>query len=91
MTNEINLLNLGSFFIEIFCCLPTNVFTKTFKNRVGSIDELDLNPVSILEINEKYVDELSMLITGPMSLPMICEPNKWSDDEFGGYLSNSLI
>ena len=39
----------------------------------------------MIEELQKYI------IINPSSLPMICPPNKWSADSYGGYLSNHQL
>jgi len=45
-----------------------------------------------LEFNENLIqnniDKLTNIL--PTNLPMICQPNKWSDTEYGGYLNNKI-
>lgn len=84
--DKLYVLNLGSFFIEIFCSKPTQIFDRVYKLRNNEENSADL---AVLEVNEEYFKfmENNKIIT-PVSLPMLCPPNKWSRNEFGGFLQN---
>lgn len=46
----------------------------------------------MLKFNEKFLTEITKtVIISPHSFPMLCKPNNWSDNNFGGYLNNSSI
>lgn len=92
MSDTAKKAKLGNFFVEIFCHLPTRVFDLSFKNSIEE-DELDENNLMyILKMNSAYINTLEKnIIVQPISLPMICKPNVWSDTEFGGFISNSII
>lgn len=88
----VNKLKLGSFFIEIFCQFPTPIFIKSYKKSDLLDNEVDNNPISILEINDDYIDTIqNNVLIPPTSLPMICKPNLWSDNEYGGFVTNKII
>ena len=92
MDDDANRLILGSYFIEIFCQYPIDVFEKNYKNSNMLDDEIDNTPISVLDINEAFLKSIgSNFIIPPMSLPMICKPNIWSDKQYGGYLNNRII
>lgn len=72
--NNLYILNLGSFFIEIFSMKPTQLFDRVYKDKYK--DEVE-NDLAVLEVNEDYFNFLqnNKIIT-PVSLPMLCPPNK---------------
>lgn len=91
LEDKIDKLRLGSFFIEIFSQFPTNVFERSYRN----LDPLDTEMYdfdqAILILNKNYLDILKKdLIIHPTSLPMLCPPNKWSDNNYGGFLNNKI-
>lgn len=92
MEDEVNKLKLGSFFIDIFCHSPTPIFDKNYKKSELLDDGIDSTPISVLEINNDYLTTIeNYTFIVPNSLPMICLPNKWSETEYGGFLSNKII
>jgi DNA-directed RNA polymerase len=51
----------------------------------------DLYEMVALIINEEYFNYINNnFILNPLSLPMLCPPNKWSNNEFGGFLNNKI-
>jgi hypothetical protein len=71
-------LKLGSFFIEIFCSEPTCLFERSYKNIKNYLDE-EINDydLAILVVNEEYFNFINNnFIISPVSLPMLCPPNK---------------
>lgn len=87
--NNVVKLKLGSFFIEIFCQKPTYIFDRTYKSDKLYENSID-SDLAILEINEEFFNFIqNNFILSPVSLPMLCKPNIWSEKEFGGYLENT--
>nr|QWO71400.1 RNA polymerase [Lyophyllum semitale] len=87
---EADKLRLGAFFIEIFSTEPTCLFERSYKNEN---DDTDINDqdLAILVVNEEFSDLLKKdIIVNPNSLPMLCKPNKWDDNNYGGFLMNKL-
>ena len=81
-------LKLGSSFIIILSTFPNDLFTIDY-NIDYSIYESNL---TIINLNSDHLDSIKdNIIISPLSLPMICEPNKWTDNSFGGYLENTQI
>src|ERR1700749_405567 len=76
MEDEVNLLKLGSFFIEIFCHNPA-VFEKSYRKSNLLDDNEDNKPISVLEIDTKFINSIENknIFVLPSSLPMICKPN----------------
>lgn len=84
-TTTASILKLGVFFIDLLSEYPTDVFEKQYKN--NGINEM--NESATLEVNSDYVSMIKEnLILHPSSLPMVCEPNKWGESEYGGFLEN---
>ena len=90
-------IKLGERFVSAF--ENEKVIKNEWKNGKINIDVLNKNSSSnygneviSLEFNENLIQENIDKITNilPTSLPMICQPNKWSDSSFGGYLNNSI-
>jgi len=79
-----DIFKLGDYFISILSTYPTDLFEREFK--ISSY--YNQEPANI-KINSEYLDEIrENIIVHPSSLPMLCEPNKWSDSCFGGFLEN---
>lgn len=77
--NERILILLGDHFIT--CFIISDVFIRDFNQ-----NESD---TAIIKINPDYLEDIKQnIIINPSSLPMICEPEKWSDISFGGFLEN---
>lgn len=86
-------LKLGSYFIEIFCSKPTFLFERSYKSDAysDSDSEVNDNDLAVLVVNEEYFESLNNnFFIHPASLPMLCQPNKWSENEYGGYLNNTI-
>lgn len=88
-------VKLGERFISYF--EDYGLINETWRNGSRHIILQDMDAetsqsLKTLDFNENLIqeniDKLSNIL--PTNLPMICEPNKWSDTEFGGYLNNSL-
>jgi hypothetical protein len=83
--SEIKTVILGDFFISIFCQYPSNIFEREFM-----IENYYSNTGIKLKINPIFLDEIKEnLIISPTVLPMLCKPNLWSDDNYGGLLGNA--
>lgn len=79
-----DLAKLGDFFISILSQFPHNIFERNFQFSNYFTGEL-----VELKINQEYLDEIKEnIIVQPSSLPMVCEPENWSDDSYGGFISN---
>ena len=79
---DLDLIILGDFFIR--CFENSNIIIKDLSN--------NMNDVTYIKIDEQIIDEIkNNLIMTPNSLPMICPPNNWSENEYGGFLDNSYI
>lgn len=83
--------------LKYFAVNLLRFWLKGFKNVEDESESLDNKNLSILIINEDYFEFIQQnLIITPISLPMLCQPNKWSDTEYGGfwknqYYKNSII
>lgn len=93
--SDIDNLKLGSFFLDIFCTPPTNLFFRSFQPSDEDENENDFDPnysvLAVLELNPQYVETIiNNIIIHPTSLPMICPPNKWDDHNYGGFLENKI-
>lgn len=79
-------IKLGDYLINIFSNEPIAMFEIDLKDEE---DDYDISAVKILKISEEYIDKIKDdLIVHPSSLPMICKPNNWSSNSFGGFLLN---
>lgn len=90
-------IKLGERFVSAF--ETEKIIKNKWKNGKINIDIFNNNNSSSydreaisLDFNENIIQENIDKITNilPTSLPMICQPNKWSDSEYGGYLNNSI-
>ena len=85
LDSSVNLLRLGNYFVNLF----TNEPTALFEFGLDEDDLIETNSDTILKISSEYVDVIKdTLLVHPTSLPMICEPAKWSDKSYGGFLEN---
>jgi DNA-dependent RNA polymerase len=81
-------IKIGDFFISILSNLPDNIFERKLSKKRGS----KYFENAILTVNEEYLDEIkNNLIINPNTLPMICKPNEWSEESYGGFLSNEEL
>jgi len=72
-------VRLGHVFIETFTSSLNQVFKRLF-----------VNDSYIVMLNPEYENEIQdSLIISPQSLPMVCEPLKWSANQYGGNLLNN--
>jgi DNA-directed RNA polymerase, mitochondrial len=83
-----NLIKLGDYFLNILMNYPSDIYERNFDMKEGFLK----NETAKLEINPLYLEEYkNNIIVDTAVLPMVCEPNKWSQDFFGGYLNNKLL
>lgn len=77
-------MQIGMLFIDIFSSEGiTDLFEKVYSYKDGKD-----SPVR-LALNPKFLDEVrEKAIITPQSLPMICSPLPWGEDQHGGFLSN---
>nr|YP_010561579.1 hypothetical protein OSR58_mgp11 [Ganoderma flexipes]UYX56950.1 hypothetical protein [Ganoderma flexipes] len=77
-------IKLGSFLLDLLMTYPVNLFEKSFKDGMYEMAKLEFNETNLDLIRDNiFID--------PNSLPMIHEPSKWSDTEYGGYISNKVL
>ena len=83
MDKDENRFKLGLFYIDIFKSLPIEIFQSIYRrNDTGDI-------IEYLKINLDKVEILKDSFTfSPQSLPMLCMPNKWDINSYGGTLFN---
>jgi len=75
---------LGYYFINIFLMFPHNLFESVMED-----EPFNYTAAMKLIINKDYIDDIKEnIIIHPSSLPMVCKPKIWSDNEIGGFLSN---
>ena len=80
-------IKLGDFFITLLSQYPNDLFERSYKP-----DSFYTKETSILTFNSEFVEEIKEnIIIHPNSLPMICKPNLWSKDKFGGFLENKKL
>jgi len=52
------------------------------------MDNSNLSDLATVKINSDYLEDIkNNIIIPPITLPMISEPVKWSDNLSGGYIS----
>lgn len=73
-------IRLGTTFIDIFTSqIGVHIFERRNINDEGYF----------LYINKDYIDQIqNNLILNPQSLPMISQPNLWSEQDYGGFILN---
>lgn len=77
----------GNFYLEILQRFPHELFKRKVK-----LDSYFTNEPYFLDLNKDYIDVIKQnIIINPKTLPMICKPNSWTEQKFGGYLTNKLI
>ncbi len=85
LDSNVKLLKLGDYFINLF----TNEPTQIFEFGLDEEDLIDTNSERIMKIAPEYINMIKeTLIVHPTSLPMISEPNEWSDTSYGGFFEN---
>jgi hypothetical protein len=71
--DNVKILKLGTFFLDILSNFPNDIFEKEFDQVEGILK----NEPTRLIINPVHFDSIKTnLIVDPASLPMICKPNK---------------
>lgn len=86
-SNE-DFIRLGDFFIELFCRFPTGMFERSVVKYIEGIEYVERRLVVQEGLHEVILNNLKV---SPFSLPMLSLPNKWSDTEFGGYITNKDV
>ena len=88
-------IKLGERFVYAF--EDANIIKNLWRNGMRSIFILSSTQTSnegtlSLDFNENIIQDNIDKITNilPTNLPMLCQPNKWSDTEYGGYLNHSI-
>jgi len=75
---------LGDFFITLLTQFPHDLFERNL-----SPSSYYTKEVATLNINSEYLEDIkNNIIVHPYTLPMICKPNIWSEDSYGGFLDN---
>ncbi len=70
---------------------PVNLFYYNYKDETNTLI-YDMNVPLNLRLNEEYKQELiNQIVVTPKSLPMVCKPNLWDNNQFGGFLQNEVI
>lgn len=86
------LISIGLVFIDIFIQEPVNMFKLNYPQDSENLTFDDFNKPLKLVLNNEYKTELfEKLIIQPKNIPMVCEPNEWGYNKFGGYLCNTKI
>lgn len=81
--------SLGASLVNLFSFPPVELFTRQF---VDWGNDLDHGHGEFLVINNDYSDLLAdHIVLSPKSLPMLCPPNPWGPDLFGGFLDNVIL
>jgi len=76
---------LGTYFMYLFINDPTSIFSEEFaENDFDSDISLQINP----EYTQLVRDEIML---HPKSIPMICQPNPWGKNLYGGFLENEFL
>ena len=81
-----DIIILGDFLLDILQKYPVAIFERSFDLNDDKDDVVNLK---FNESNFKLIKD--HLIVEPASLPMVCEPIKWSDTTCGGYINNIYI
>src|SRR5882724_10863343 len=82
--NQEKILRLGAFFIDMLSTFPADILERSIQ-----FDESKYGELAVLKINSEHLEEIKKnIVIPPSSLPMICLPNPWSDNSYGGYLEN---
>lgn len=88
-------IKLGERFISYF--EDFGLINETWRDGTRHIILQDMDAESSqnlksLDFNERMLQENIDNLTNilPTNLPMICQPNKWSNTEYGGYLNNNI-
>nr|YP_025889.1 DNA-dependent RNA polymerase [Moniliophthora perniciosa]AAQ74287.1 DNA-dependent RNA polymerase [Moniliophthora perniciosa] len=82
--DTVNILKLGDFFMSLLQTYPHDLFYRNIK-----IDSYYTNEPNFLNINNYYLEDIKKnIIIDPNTFPMIVNPNSWSKDTYGGFLSN---
>jgi hypothetical protein len=77
-------IKLGDFFINLLSQFPHDIFERKFQ-----ISSFYTKESVTLSINHLLIEEIrDNLMINPNTLPMLCKPNFWSENSFGGYLEN---
>jgi DNA-dependent RNA polymerase len=85
--DKIKQAKLGAFFLDLFTNPPHDLIVREINPNFYHTKDMYK-----VDINENFLEEIKKnIVTFPFALPMICEPNKWSEKDYGGYLSNSKI
>lgn len=75
---------VGDFFITLLTQFPHDLFERNI-----SPSSFYTKEVATLNINSEYLEDIkNNIIVHPYTLPMICKPNIWSEDSYGGFLDN---
>ena len=75
---------LGDFFITLLTQFPHDLFERNI-----SPSSYYTKETANLGINSEYLEDVkNNIILHPYTLPMICKPNIWSEDSYGGFLDN---
>lgn len=82
--DNIDYIKLGSFLLDLLMKYPVNLFEKSFQDGIYEMAKLEFNETNFDIIRDN-------LFIDPNSLPMIHKPCKWSDTEYGGYISNKIL
>lgn len=73
---------LGDYFLT--CFIFSGIIYKEFNKEESDI--------AIVKFNSDYLDEIKKnLFISPSTLPMLCEPAKWGDKKYGGFLENDIL
>ena len=73
---------LGDYFLTCFSF--SGIIYKEFNGEESDI--------AVIKFNTDYLDEIKQnLIISPSTLPMLCEPAKWGDKKYGGFLENDIL
>ena len=52
----------------------------------------EVSEFASVKLNKVYLDEIKRnLIISPSTLPMLCEPAKWGNKKYGGFLENDIL
>lgn len=82
--DTVNILKLGDFFMSLLQTYPHDLFYRNIK-----IDSYYTNEPYSLNINNDFLEDIKKnIIINPITFPMIVQPKIWTEDTYGGFLSN---
>jgi hypothetical protein len=89
--DDINkICRLGAYFVNLFMNEPTHIFDEEYNSdwELGFYGQLDIKIMINPEYRELILDEI---LLNPKSIPMLCKPNLWDENIYGGFIENTRL